>query len=99
MLFKSPTDLKSDDIYSDANLQGAFKSVTVRRKQNIEICGTQPALSVQGTAISRNDTESNVDMVIAKVHGTSYLAMYVRPIDVPVSPEAEAALHELCAKS
>lgn len=99
MLFKSPKTLTADDLYSDANMQGAFKSVTVLRKQKIQICGNQPALSVQGIAISRNDTESKVEMAMATVRGTSYLAMYVRPIDVPANPQAEAALRELCAKS
>lgn len=79
-------------------MQGAFKSVTVRRKQTIEICGNQPAFFVEGTAISRNDTESNVDMMLSTVRGVSYLAMYVRPMEVPPNAQAEAALHELCAK-
>ena len=99
MLFRSPKRLSSDDLYSDANMQGAFKSVTVLRKQNVQICGNQPAVIVQGIAISRNDTESRVEMVMATVRGTSYLAMYVRPIEVPANPQAEAALRELCAKS
>ena len=98
MLFKSPKPLATGDIYSDANMQGAFKSVTVLRKQTIEICGNQPAYFVQGTAISRNDTLSNVDMMLSTVHGVSYLAMYVRPMEVPPNPQAEAALHGLCLK-
>lgn len=98
MLFKSPKPLQSSDVYSSANMQGAFKSVTVMRKQTIEICGNQPALFVQGTAVSRNDTESNVDMVLSTVRGASYFAMYVRPMEVPPNAQAEAALHELCAK-
>jgi hypothetical protein len=99
MLFRSPKRLSSDDLYSDANMQGAFKSVTVLRKQNVQICGNQSAVIVQGIAISRNDTESRVEMVMATVRGTSYLAMYVRPIEVPANPQAEAALRGLCAKS
>jgi len=98
MLFKSPKALQASDVYSSANMQGAFRSVTVRRKQTIEICGNQPALFVQGTAISRNNTESNVDMVLSTVHGTSYFAMYVRPMEVPQNAQAEAALHELCTR-
>jgi hypothetical protein len=99
MLFKSPKPLASSDVYSSANMQGAFKSVTVRRKQNIEICGNQPAYFVQGTAVSRNDTLSNVDMMLSTVHGVSYLAMYVRPMEEPPNAQAEAALHGLCLKS
>lgn len=99
MLFKSPKTLTADDLYSDANMQGAFKSVTVLRKQNVQLCGNQPAVAVRGVAISRNDTESKVEMVLATVRGTSYMAMYVRPIEAPANRQAEAALHELCAKS
>jgi hypothetical protein len=99
MLFKSPKPVTSGDMYSDANMQGAFKSVTVQRKRSIKICGNQPALFVQGIAISRENTESNVEMVLANVRGTSYFAMYVRPTDVAPDPQAEGALYELCAKS
>jgi hypothetical protein len=99
MLFKSPTRLSADDVYSSGNMQGSFKSVTVLRKGPIQICGNQRALFVQGIAVSRNDTESKVDIVITDIRGTSYMAMYLRPIDVSADPQAEAALHELCAKS
>lgn len=99
MLLRSPRSLSQSDVYSSANMQGAFKSVTVLHKRPAKICGNQSALFVQGIAISRNDTESNVDMVITDVRGTSYMAMYLRPTDVPANPQAEAALHELCAKS
>jgi hypothetical protein len=98
MLLKSPKPLSSKDVYSDANMQGAFKSVTIQRKRAVEICGNQPAFSVQGFATSRNDTQSRVDMMMANVRGTSYLAMYVRPLDEPPNPMAMAALRELCAK-
>jgi hypothetical protein len=37
-------------------------------------------------------------MVITTVHGTSYFAMYVRPIAAAPNPTAEASLQELCAK-
>lgn len=98
MLLKSPKPISPDDMYSSANMQGAFKNVTVQRKRPIEICGRQPATLVQGIAESRNDTESNVDMVLSNVEGTSYLAMYVRPVDEVPNPMAMAALRELCAK-
>jgi len=98
MLFKSPTKLSADDAYSSGNMQGTFKSLTVLHKRPIQICGNQPAYFVQGIAISRNNTESNVDIVMTDIRGTSYMAMYLRPIEVPVDPQAEAALHELCAK-
>ena len=99
MIFKSPKKLSANDVYSSANMQGAFKNVTVLRKQTLQICGNQRALFVQGRATSRNDTESNVDIVITDVLGTSYMAMYLRPIDAAANPQAEAALHELCPKS
>jgi hypothetical protein len=99
MLFKSPKRLTAGDVFSDANMQGSFKSVTVQRKSEIEICGSQPALLVQGIAISRDDRLSNVEMVMSDVRGTSYLAMYLRPVEEPPNTTAEAALRELCAKS
>lgn len=99
MLFKSPKQLSPNDVYSSANVQGAFKGVTVQHKRSIEICGHQPASLVQGIAISRDGTESSLDMVLSDVRGTSYMALYLRPIDKPPNPMAMAALRELCAKS
>jgi len=99
MLFRSPKPITSNELYSDANMQGSFKSVTVTHKRSIRLCGSQPALLVQGTAVSRNDRESNVEMMLANVRGTSYFAMYVRPSELPANSQAEGALYELCAKS
>lgn len=99
MLFRSPKPITSNELYSNANMQGSFKSVTVINKRSIRLCGSQPALVVAGIATSRNDQKSNVDMMLANVRGTSYFAMYVRPIEVPANPQAEGALYELCAKS
>jgi hypothetical protein len=98
MLFKSPKPLNPKDVFSSGNMQGRFKSVTVRHETAIKICGGQPATLVAGMANS-DKGDAVVDMVLTNVHGTSYLAMYVYPIDRAPNPVAMASLREVCAKT
>jgi|GEM_PF-1205468 hypothetical protein len=98
MLFKSPKALVAGDVFSSANMQGTLKNVTVQRRRATKICGDQPAVYLQARGSSAKGGDSTVDMVITTVHGTSYFAMYVRPIAAAPNPTAEASLQELCAK-
>jgi hypothetical protein len=99
MLFKSPKPLKADDVFSDARLKGTLKNVTVEGRSSIVICGHQPATYVQARGTSSRGGDEFVDLVLTTVSGSSYLAMYVRPISTPTNPMAESALRELCTKS
>jgi hypothetical protein len=98
MLFKSPKPLKAEDIFSDAQLKDTVRNATVEQRSAIEICGHQPATFVQARGSTSRGGIEFVDAVLTTLRGSSYLAMYVRPISRPTNPMAEAALRELCTK-
>jgi hypothetical protein len=98
MLFKSPKQLQPSDIFSDARLHDTLKNVTVERRSSILICGNQPARYVEARGSSARGEQDRVDMVMTNAAGSTYFAMYVRPVTSPTNPMAEAALQELCAK-
>ncbi len=97
MLFKSPTAIAPNEVFNNANMHDTLKDLRVQRRRAIEICGNQPATYVQAQGSSAKGDE-NVDMVMATVLGTSYIALYVRPVGIAPNARAQAALRELCAK-
>ncbi|HEV3195712.1 MAG TPA: hypothetical protein VGZ06_06200 [Candidatus Cybelea sp.] len=97
MLFKSPTAIAPNEVFNNANMHDTLKDLRVQRRRAIEICGNQPATYVQAQGSSAKGDE-NVDMVMATVRGTSYIALYVRPVGIAPNASAQAALRELCAK-
>jgi len=98
MLFKSPKTLRPSDVLSSGTMGGGLKSISVRNETGTKICGDQPATFLDGTA--KNDRgDAIVDMMLTNVKGTSYMAMYVYPVDRAPNPLAIAALREICAKS
>lgn len=99
MLFKSPKPLKPSDVFSDQRLGDTLKDVSIERRSDIRICGTQPATYVQARGASSHGGDERVDMVLSTAGGSSYIAMYVRPMAALPNPMAESALRELCAKS
>jgi hypothetical protein len=100
MLFKSPKPLSTNDVLSNTGVNSTLKGATVEQRQDITICGRQPATYyvARGTS-SRGGAEDRVEMVVTNVAGASYFAMYVRPVTTPPNQMAQAALRELCAKS
>ncbi|MBV8373558.1 MAG: hypothetical protein JOY69_09875 [Candidatus Eremiobacteraeota bacterium] len=94
MLFKSPKPLQTRDVFSSANLRDA----KVEAQKPITICGNQTAEYFKARGTSRNGRDSNVEMVMTDVSGTTYFAMYLYPAGAAPNGEADAALHELCAK-
>jgi len=99
MLFKSPKALTANDVFSNISAQNAMKDVRIRQRRAIEICGNQPATYVQAQGSSAKGGDENVDMMMATVRGTSYIALYVRPVGAAPNARAQAALRDLCAKS
>lgn len=99
MLFKSPKPLQPNDVFSKARLGDTMlKGATVEQRQDITICGRQPATYYVARGTSSRGAEDRVEMVLTSVAGASYFAMYVRPVTSPPNQMAQAALRELCAK-
>jgi hypothetical protein len=98
MLFKSPRPMRTNEIFSDQNLQGTMQDVTIEREQTIKICGTQPAKYIQARASSSRNTPIDVETVATNINGSSYFAVYMRPLAARPHPAALAALREVCAK-
>jgi hypothetical protein len=98
MLFKSPKPLQPNEVFSDARLNDTLKHATIEQRQTIQICGNQPATYVAARGTSSRGDDDRVDVVMTNITGTTYFAMYVRPLGAAPNPMAEAALHELCAK-
>ncbi len=97
MLFKSPRPMQTNEIFSKSNLQGTMKDVTVVTQQPIKICGTQPAKYVRARG-SSSEGPIDIETVATIIGGSSYFAVYVRPIVVQPNPIALAALREACPK-
>jgi hypothetical protein len=98
MLFRSPKRLTPDDIFSSDRMKDTLQDASIVRRQPITICGRQPATYVEARGSSSKGRSDRVDLVLSDVGGTSYIAMYVRPVDAPPNPMAMASLRELCAK-
>ena len=98
MLFKSPRPMQTNEIFSKSNLQDTMKDVTVVGQQTIKICGTQPAKYVQARGSSSEGGPIDIETVATLIGGSSYFAVYVRPIAVRPNPIALASLREVCPK-
>jgi hypothetical protein len=99
MLVKSPKPLQAKDVFSNNQMQGTLKDVTIQDVRTIQICGNQSAtlLQAQGTSSSRQGKDQ-VEMIMSSTGGSTYLAMYVRPVETAANPQASAAVRQLCAK-
>ena len=98
LLFKSPRPMQTNDIFSNSNMQDTMKDVSILRQQTIKICGTQPAKYVQARGSSSSGGPIDIESVATIIRGSSYFAVYIRPIAVPPNPIALAALREVCPK-
>ena len=98
MLFRSPKQIDPNEVLTSAKL----KDARIERRQEIKICGNQPAVYFvgAGTSSSGNNTstEAEMQMVMTNANGAAYFAMYVYPIGTRPNGEALAALRELCLK-
>jgi hypothetical protein len=98
MLFRSPKQMDPNEVLTSAKL----RDTRIERRQEIKICGNQPAVYFvgAGTSSSANNasTEAEMQMVMTNANGAAYFAMYVYPVGTQPNGEALAALRELCPK-
>jgi hypothetical protein len=99
ILFKSPRPITANDILSNDRMKDTLQGLQIEQRHAIQICGNQPATYVRGRGTSPKHGDEDAEMVITTVNGTSYFALYVRPIGAEPNFAAQAALRELCAKS
>lgn len=98
MLFRSPRLLQPKDVFSNPQFQTTMKDATIERRDAIRICNNQPAQYLEARGTSSRGEAAQVEMVMTDTAGTSYMALYVRPVASAPDPNAEASLRELCAK-
>ncbi len=98
VLFKSPRPLKESEIFSGPGVNDTMKNTTVERRQDIVICGHQPAVFIEARGQSSRGTDTRAEMVMSTVGTTTYFALYARPLGSPPNQPAQAALRELCPK-
>jgi hypothetical protein len=98
MLVKSPRPLQAKDVISGDTMKGTLKDMTVQELRAIQICGSQPATYLAATGSSSKGGKDTVEMVMTTTTGSTYFAMYVRPVGTPPNAAAAAAVRELCAK-
>jgi hypothetical protein len=98
MLVKSPKPLQAKDVFSSNQMQGTLKDVTIQELRTIQICGNQNATLLQAQGTSSRGGKDQVEMIMSSTGGSTYLAMYVRPLGTAANAEASSAVRQLCAK-
>jgi hypothetical protein len=98
ILFKSPKPIKPSDITTQPGVDDSLKNTTVERREDVVICGHQPATYMEARGTSSHGDESRVEMMMATLGSATYLAIYVRPLALAPHRMAEASLRELCPK-
>ena len=91
MLMKMPVKTDPAQAVSSAGV----KNATVTSRQQIRICGNQPAQHI--VMIGTGKDRPVMDAVISTNAAGSYLAMYSRPLGTPANRAAENAIRALCA--
>jgi hypothetical protein len=99
ILFKSPTPLTANDVFSNDRMKDTLKDMQVEQRHSIQICGNQPATYVRGRGTSPKRGDEDVEMVFTTINRASYFALYTRPIGAAPNFAAQAALRELCPKT
>lgn len=99
MLFRSPTHLDPNQMFSEDRMNREVQDADILQRRAIKICGSQPATYVEAEGSSSRGGRVRVDAVMSDVNGSSYFAMYVRPVAAAPDPQALGALRELCSKS
>jgi hypothetical protein len=101
MLMKIPVAMKTEDILSSANV----KDAKIEEQREITICGNQKAteLSIAGSHTtanaSRTRTDDRIDGIVTGAGGSTYFAMYARPLHATADRSAEDAIHSICEKN
>jgi hypothetical protein len=98
MLFKSPRSIGTQDFFKSDAVRDSLNDVSVVQKQSITICKNQPATYVRARGSSSRGGDETVEVVATNAGGSSYFAMYVRPLGAVPNGAAQAALREVCTK-
>ncbi|MEO9170109.1 MAG: hypothetical protein ABI282_09920 [Candidatus Baltobacteraceae bacterium] len=105
MVMQLPGEVNFERAMNSADI----KNATVKKREQITICGNQPALFAEVTGTSANvklsgdevtakRERSNIDFLVTHGHGNSYFAMYAWPLKDAPNPAAQSAIRDLCAK-
>ncbi|MBV8148409.1 MAG: hypothetical protein JO092_04895 [Candidatus Eremiobacteraeota bacterium] len=98
MLFRSPKQIDPNQVLASARL----RNTRIERRQEIKVCGNQPAIFFEGAGTSSSgnnaSTQAVMQMVMTNANGATYFAMYAYPVGTRPNSEALAALRELCPK-
>ncbi|MDP9110061.1 MAG: hypothetical protein M3M96_00295 [Candidatus Eremiobacteraeota bacterium] len=106
MVMQIPGEVDINKAMSSANV----KSAKVVKKQQITICGSQPAVFAELTGTTGSNIKigigdgstktenSNIDFIVTHANGSSYFGMYAWPIHDAPDPAAQSAIRALCAK-
>lgn len=93
MLFRVPTDFKTDQAFSSADV----KDEHVESQRDLKLCGDVPAQYTKAIATSsRTGDDTNLEMIVAKNADGEIITMYMYPIGATPNPTAEAALSQIC---
>jgi hypothetical protein len=98
MLMALPVKSALHNAISDADI----KDSSINEQKDITICNGQHAyyIDATGTANAAGGTtrRGRVEMVATVAGGKTYLAMYIRPLQAPADPAADAAIKNVCPK-
>jgi hypothetical protein len=98
MLVKSPKPLQAKEVFSNSQLHGTLKDVTIQELRTIQICGNQSATYLEAQGESERQGRDQVEMIMTSTGGNTYMAMYVRPMGSAPNAAAAAAVRQLCPK-
>lgn len=91
LLAKLPFSADSNNVLQTPTL----KDARLEKKEQIKICGNQPATRL---AVSKRSEGLRMDAVAKPVGGVTYLAIYGYPQRAKPDPLAETAIRDLCEK-
>jgi hypothetical protein len=72
------------------------KNTNVISRGSVKLCGMQPADQVVAEGTDRDGRRSHIEMVSTVIDRDRYVAMYIRPVNLPADASAESAIHSLC---
>jgi len=100
MLIALPAKIDLDKSTSQSDLQDA----DVKVKKHVKICGNQEAVyadivgEAKNTGTGQAPRKMHIEFVATNVSDKTYMAMYMRPLNAPVNPAADAAIRDICPK-
>ncbi len=81
--------------------QGGLQNLQDLKTSQITLCGGQRAQYFSGRGTHQSGSKKTPELiegVLTQIGSDKYLAMYMRPDPMRPDPQAETALHSICAK-